>query len=647
MKMKKLFRERRRRHSSGTSEFGMAEFRRRGIFAVFFFGLCFLILVGRFVWLQVICHDQYTTQAESNRTVSIPVQASRGLIMDRNGIILARNYWSYSLEITPTETEEKLNTLIERLSKVIPISQTDIRRFKRLLSESKRFDPVPIRLDLTEDEMARFLVQKWRFPGVELASREFRQYPFGQIGAHLLGYMGRISESDAKRIEKDGQEELYRGAYNIGKVGIERTYEDALRGQPGFSVLEVTAGGRPVRYLESTPSVPGKNLTLSIDLNLQKVVEKAFGAEAGAMIAIDPSTGEILAFVSKPTYDPNLFLNGIDYDTWNQLNTSPRKPLLNRAMRGIYPIGSTYKPFMALAGLQYGVITPSTTINDQGVYELGGHKFRDAAKVHKGILDLRRSITVSSDIYYYKLAHDLGAERIHDFMEPWGFGQLTGIDLLGEQQGILPNAAWKEKQYKKPWLVGDTISLGIGQGYNAFTLLQLAHAVATLADRGVALQPHLVRSIYDPKTHKSTEMESTYRKEMPVSKKNIEFIIDAMTTVTQNGTAAGAFRGAPYIAAGKTGTAQVVGIAQGARYNAAAIAKQHRDHGLFISFAPAAKPRIALAVLVENGGFGATAAAPIARAALDYWLLGKNSLGLPPPQYLRDQSPKPAAEAKP
>ena len=444
MKMKKLFRERRRRRSSGTSEFGMAEFRRRGIFAVFFFGLCFLILVGRFVWLQVICHDQYTTQAESNRTVSIPVQASRGLIMDRNGIILARNYWSYSLEITPTETEEKLNTLIERLSKVIPISQTDIRRFKRLLSESKRFDPVPIRLDLTEDEMARFLVQKWRFPGVELASREFRQYPFGQIGAHLLGYMGRISESDAKRIEKDGQEELYRGAYNIGKVGIERTYEDALRGQPGFSVLEVTAGGRPVRYLESTPSVPGKNLTLSIDLNLQKVVEKAFGAEAGAMIAIDPSTGEILAFVSKPTYDPNLFLNGIDYDTWNQLNTSPRKPLLNRAMRGIYPIGSTYKPFMALAGLQYGVITPSTTINDQGVYELGGHKFRDAAKVHKGILDLRRSITVSSDIYYYKLAHDLGAERIHDFMEPWGFGQLTGIDLLGEQQGILPNAAWQD-----------------------------------------------------------------------------------------------------------------------------------------------------------------------------------------------------------
>ncbi len=317
-------------------------------------------------------------------------------------------------------------------------------------------------------------------------------------------------------------------------------------------MLEVTAGGRPVRYLESTPSVRAKNLTLSIDLNLQKVVEKAFGAEAGAMIAIDPSTGEILAFVSKPTYDPNLFLNGIDYDTWNQLNTSPRKPLLNRAMRGIYPIGSTYKPFMALAGLQYGVITPSTTINDQGVYELGGHKFRDAAKVHKGILDLRRSITVSSDIYYYKLAHDLGAERIHDFMEPWGFGQLTASICSANSRASCRTPPGRRSSTRSRGLSATPFRLASVRVTTPSRSCKLAHAVATLADRGVALQPHLVRSIYDPKTHKSTEMESTYRKEMPVSKKNIEFIIDAMTTVTQNGTAAGAFRGAPYIAAGKT-----------------------------------------------------------------------------------------------
>ncbi|MCG5031191.1 penicillin-binding protein 2 [Mesosutterella sp. OilRF-GAM-744-9] len=630
-----------RQRTISSVESNAAEFRRRAIFALCFIFFCFSLLAVRFVWLQVIRHNQYSSQAENNRSVTIPSQPSRGLILDRNGIILARNYWAYSLEITPSKTEEKLSTLIERLSRVIPISATDQKRFKRLLAESKRFDPIPIRLDLTESEMAMFLVNKWQFPGVELASREFRQYPFGSLGAHLLGYMGRISEADEKRIEQDGLEEQYRGAYNIGKVGIERTYENDLRGTVGKSLLEVTAGGRPIRYLASAPSVPGKNLTLSIDVNLQKVAEHAFGGNNGALIAIDPATGEILAFVSKPTYDPNLFLNGIDYETWNSLNTSPRKPLLNRAMRGIYPIGSTYKPFMALAGLESGVITPSTTINDQGVYELGGHKFRDASKVHKGILNLRRSITVSSDVYYYKLAHDLGAEKIHDFMEPWGFGQLTGIDLLGEQKGVLPNAEWKMKQFHKPWLAGDTISLGIGQGYNAFTLLQLSHAVATLANRGVSLQPHLVKAIFDPATQKTQPVTSSYRKVMPASRKNIEFIIDAMTTVTREGTAAGAFRGAPYVAAGKTGTAQVVGIAQGQKYNAAALAKAHRDHGLFISFAPAASPRIAMAVLVENGGWGAGSAAPIARTVLDYWLLGRNSLGLPPPAYLQ----KPAGPA--
>ncbi len=639
--MKKLFRENRRRglFASRSNDVGMAEFKRRAVFAIAFFAFCFLILASRFFWLQVVRHDQYTTQAESNRTVNIPVQASRGLILDRNGTILARNYWSYSLEITPSKAVEKLPVLIDRLSQVIPVSQTDRKRFRRLLQESKRFDPVPIRLDLTEEEMARFLVQQWRFPGVELAEREFRQYPFGQTGAHLLGYMGRISERDTKQLEEEGKSQRYRGAYNIGKVGIERTYEDALHGEPGLTVLEVTAGGRPVRLLGSKPSVPGKNLTLSIDLRLQKVAENAFGGQSGAMIAIEPSTGEILAFVSKPTYDPNLFLNGIDFDTWNALNTSSRKPLLNRAMRGLYPIGSTYKPFMALAGLHYGVISPSTTINDQGVYELGNHQYRDLAKTHKGILDLRRSITVSSDVYYYRLAHDLGVDRIHDFMKPWGFGQITGIDLLGEQQGVLPDPDWKMKRYKKPWVLGDTIPLGIGQGYNAFTLLQLSHAVATLANRGVSLQPHLVRSVFDPTTRKDTPVESSYREEMPSTRRELETVISAMTTVTKpGGTAAAAFRGAAYNAAGKTGTAQVVGLAAGQKYDANSIKRSHRDHGLFISFAPAEKPRIAVAVLVENGGFGASAAAPIARAALAYWLLGRNSLGLPPPQYLKPAS---------
>lgn len=653
MRIMKLFRKKRtpslfgrsRSRGFGSTEANTAEFRRRGVIALCFIFFCFSLLAARFVWLQVIRHDQYTTQAEKNRSVAIPSQPSRGLIFDRNGIILARNYWSYSLEITPSKAEEKLDTLIERLSKVIAISDTDERRFRRILAESKRFDPVPIRLDLTEQEMARFLVNQWQFPGVELASREFRQYPFGATGAHLLGYMGRISEGDKKRLEEENLTERYRGAYNIGKVGIERSYENDLRGTPGRALLEVTAGGRPIRYLESDPSVPGKNLTLSIDLNLQRVAENAFGGQVGALIAIDPSTGEILAFVSKPTYDPNLFLNGIDYDTWNSLNTSPRKPLLNRAMRGLYPIGSTYKPFMALAGLETGTITPNTTINDQGVYELGGHKFRDSARIPNGVLSLRRSITVSSDVYYYKLAHDMGAEKIHDFMEPWGFGQLTGIDLLGEQAGVLPAPEWKMKRFKKPWVAGDTVSLGIGQGYNAFTLLQLAHAVATLANRGVSLQPHLVRSVFNPATGKTEDIVSNYRKTMPVSKKNLEFVIEAMTTVTRQGTAARVFANAPYVAAGKTGTAQVIGIAQDSKYNANAIKSTHRDHGLFISFAPAAKPRIALAVLVENGGWGAQSAAPIARSVLDYWLLGRNSLGLPPPAYLRTGTQPAPSEA--
>ena len=614
-----------------SEEGNSSEFRRRGFAAIAFVFFCFSILAVRFVWLQVIRHDQYTTQAEHNRTVSIPSPASRGLILDRNGIVLARNYWSYSLEITPSKTEEKINTLIERVSNVVRISEQDQKRFRRLLSESKKFDPVPLRQDLTEEEMARFLVQQWQFPGVEVAYREFRQYPLGAVGAHLLGYLGRISDADNKRLEEEGLSDQYRGVYQIGKVGIERAYENALRGKPGRSLLEVTAGGRPVRVMENVPSVPGKTLSLSVDINLQKVAEAAFGSETGALIAIEPSTGEILAFVSKPTYNPNLFLNGIDYDTWNQLNTSPTKPLLNRAMRGLYPIGSTYKPFMALAGLQAGVITPQMKINDTGIYELAGHQFRDSASHPLGILDLRRSITVSSDVYYYKLAHELGVTRIHDFMEHWGFGQQTGIDLIGEQKGILPSAQWKEKRYRKPWVAGDTISLGIGQGYNAFTLLQLAHATATLANKGESLQPHLVKAIFDPEKKETLPVPPSYRTTMPVDRKYIDIVTDAMTTVTKIGTAAVPFQGAPYQTAGKTGTAQVVGIAQGKKYNAAALKKSQRDHGLFIAFAPASKPKIALAVLVENGGWGAKSAAPIARAVLDYWLLGRNNLGLPPP----------------
>lgn len=589
--------------------------------------ICFSLLAARFLWLQVFKHDDYASRAEENRISVVPVVPNRGLILDRNGVVLARNFSAYTLEITPSKTGAPLDEVIDELGTLVDIQQKDRRRFRRLLEEAKNFESVPIRTRLTDEEVARFTAQRYRFPGVEIQARLFRQYPLGETASHVIGYIGRISQRDAKRIEEMEDAANYAGTDYIGKEGLEKKYEHLLHGKTGYEEVEVTAGGRAVRTLSRTPATPGHNLILSIDIELQKIVEEAFGDRRGALVAIEPSTGDILAYVSKPTFDPNLFVEGIDQQSWEELNTSLDKPLLNRPLIGTYPPGSTFKPYMALAALELGKRTPSQTISDPGYFWFGSHKFRDDKVDGHGVVDMYKSIVVSCNTYYYVLANDLGVDTIHDFMKPFGFGQLTGVDLENERTGVLPSTAWKRAAYRRPehqkWYAGETISVGIGQGYNAYTPLQMAHAISNLANNGVVMKPHLVKTIEDgiTKERTLTVPKESYR--IKLKQENIDFVKNAMAGVVREGTSSRAFAGAGYVSAGKTGTAQAIGIKKNEKYDAKKMAERHRDHSLYTAFAPADNPRIALAVIVENGGFGAAAAAPIARLALDYYLLGK------------------------
>ncbi|HEX4585490.1 MAG TPA: penicillin-binding protein 2 [Burkholderiaceae bacterium] len=610
----------------------------------------FTLLLARFIWLQVVRHEDFYARAEQNRISLVPVTGNRGLIKDRNGVIIAKNYSAYTLEIAMDKVKS-VDATIDQLSQVIPIEGRDRRRFHKLIEDYKRLDSVPIRTRLTDEEVARFAAQRYRFPGVELRARLFRQYPLGDTAAHVLGYIGRVSENDEQRIDQFANPADYNGTEYIGKIGVESSYEEDLHGSTGFEQVEITAGGHPVRTLSRTPSEPGHNLVLSIDIKLQELAEKAFGDRRGALIAIEPETGDVLAFVSKPTFDPNLFVDGIDPLNWDGLNNSPDKPLLNRALRGTYPIGSTYKPFLALCALELGKRHFDSVTYDPGFFWYAGHEFREGGHIPKGgygNVDLHKSIVVSSDVYYYVLANDLGVDAIHDFMKPFGFGQLTGIDLEGELSGVLPSSEWKERRFHQKWYGGETISIGIGQGYNSFTLLQLAHATATLANGGVVMKPHVVRAIEDPHTGEVRPTVPAEDARIRLNPGNLEFVRNAMVDVDLNGTGRAAFLGAPYRAAGKTGTAQVIGIAQNEKYNEHQIEERHRDHALFIAFAPAepgAKPKIALALLVENGGWGANAAAPIARQLFDYYLLGKMPAPAAPAAPEREVEPVAAASA--
>jgi len=593
-----------------------------------FIFLCFALLFARFFWLQVVKHEMYATQAEDNRIAIIPIVPNRGLILDRNGVVLARNFSAYTLEITPSKITQDLDVVIDELAELVEIESKHRKRFKKLMEESRSFESLPIRTRLTEEEVARFTVQRFRFPGVEIQARLFRQYPLGETAAHVIGYIGRISQSDAKKLDESEEDgDNYNGTDYIGKEGLEKSYERVLHGATGNEEVEISAGGRAVRTLSRAPATAGSNLILSIDIELQKIVEEAFGDKRGALVAIDPATGDVLAFVSKPTYDPNLFVEGIDQANWNNLTTSTDKPLINRALTSSYPPGSTYKPFMGLAGLELGKRTTQFAISDPGHFILGGHTFRDDKVGGHGLVDMYKSIVVSCDTYYYLLANDLGVDAIHDFMKPFGFGEKTGIDLEHERAGILPSTAWKRSYFKKPeqkkWFAGETISLGIGQGYNSFTPLQLAHAVATLANNGVVMKPHLVKMVEDPQTRVRTLTVPKESYRIPLNQANVDFIKKAMAGVTKEGTSRSIFANAGYESAGKTGTAQVIGIKKGEKYNASKIAAQFHDHALYTAFAPVENPKIAIAMIVENGGFGSTGAAPIAKLALDYFLLGK------------------------
>ncbi|HYC45848.1 MAG TPA: penicillin-binding protein 2 [Burkholderiales bacterium] len=586
-------------------------------FVVVMFGLLF----ARFIYLQLVMHEHYHTLAEANRISILPIVPNRGIIVDRNGVVLATNYSAYTLEITPSKVEHLDNT-IEELATLVEISARDRRRFKKLLEESKRFESLPIRTRLTDEEIARFAAHKYRFPGVDVRARLFREYPQGELFSHVIGHIGRISQKDLDRLETEERLSNYRGTDYIGKTGLEYSYEEHLHGTTGVEQVEVDSGGRAVRSLSRTSPMSGSNLVLKLDARLQEVVYRAFGERRGALVAIEPSTGGVLAFVSKPGFDPNLFVDGIDPQNWNELNTSPDKPMLNRAMNGTYPPGSTFKPFMALAALFFGKRTPSQAISDPGYFNFGGHTFRDDKVGGHGYVDMYKSIVVSCDTYYYHLANDMGIDLISRFMGMLGFGSRTGIDIAGESTGVLPSQEWKMRRFKQKWYAGETISIGIGQGYNSYTPLQLAAATATLANDGVMYRPHIVNYVEDVHKKERTYIEPKPWRTLDVRREHISIIRNAMVGVNREGTGARAFAGAPYTHAGKTGTAQVYSL-KGDKYVASRVAEHLRDHALFIAYAPADKPTIALAVIVENSGFGARAAAPIARQVFDYWLLGK------------------------
>ena len=609
-------------------EVELDRFRARTIAAAAFVLLCFGLLVFRWFVLQVVRHDDLQAQAEANRIGVVPIVPNRGLIVDRNGIVMATNYPAYTLEITPSKVGD-LEGTINEIGKVIEVTPRDRKRFARLAAEGKSFESVPIRTKLTDEEVARFVAQRFRFPGVEIKARLFRTYPHGELASHLVGYLGRINQEEKQKIIDDWSDEdqaNYRGTEYIGKLGLEQSYESELHGTTGFEQIETSAGGRAVRQLASKPATPGNTLQLSIDIKLQALVEDLYGDRRGALVAIDPRNGEVLAFVSKPTFDPNLFVDGIDADNWKDLNESIDKPLLNRAIRGTYAPGSTYKPYMALAALTLGKRTPQWGIQDPGHYTFGNHVFRDDVPQGHGFVDMYRSIVISCDIYYFMLANDLGVDTIANFMQPFGFGQPTGIDLQGELRGVLPSTEWKRKAYRKPeqqrWYAGETISLGIGQGYNNYTIMQLANALATLSTGGQRHTPHLVRNVVDVVSGTKHPIAPAPQEPLKLNPDYVEVIRHAMVGVNKEGTGAAAFLNAGYESGGKTGTAQVVGIKANEKYNASKVAEYQRDNALFIAFAPAEQPTIAIAMVVENVGFGAQYAGPIARRVMDYWIKG-------------------------
>lgn len=591
--------------------------------------VCFSILIGRFYYLQVVRHNDYALRATSNRISLIPTPPTRGEITDANGVVLARNYPAYSLEVIPSELEHSIDETIASLSQYVEITEGDLKRFKKFRMESRKYENIPLKLKLSIDEASRLSAQLYRFKGVEINARTFREYPYGPLLAHIIGYIGRISQKDQDNLKENNRENLYRGTTHIGKLGLESYYEEQLHGTPGIQEVEKDSLGNIVRVLNTIEPQAGQTLKLSLDIRVQQKADEIFGGRRGAMVAINPQNGGIIALVSKPSFDPNLFIDGIDTKTWNTLNNDWQKPMINRAIQGVYPPGSVFKPFIGMAMLESGQLNQNTIVPAPGTWSIPGstHKFRGPSRYGHGNINLSRAIQVSSDTFFYKIGYEMGIDKASPLLAQFGLGSPTGIDLSHENSGILPSKDWKQKRFSKSkpsvreWHSADMVAISIGQGYNAYTPLQMAHATAILANNGSVYKPHLVQQLINHEAQQVTLIEPSPSRVTPFHKNNFEYIKNSMVSVLRpGGTAWRMGQGLQYSMGGKTGTAQVVQIKQGSSYNAAALAEQHRDHAWFIAFAPAENPKIAVAVLVENGGWGASAA-PLARQLVDYYLL--------------------------
>ncbi len=618
-------------------------FDRRALTVGALMALFMLGLIARLVLLQVVRHEYYSDLSQGNRVRTEPIPAARGLILDRNGEIVASNQPAYQLELVPEEVPDVRETL-RRLAALGLLRPGEVDELRRTINVSRSFDSVPIRLHMSDEDVARFAVRRFEFPGVDIKTRQTRWYPNGELAVHALGYVGAISEEDLKHIDRA----TYAGTALIGKLGVESTYEDQLHGKNGFREVLVNAQGRSVERqgafvpnLRTRAPSAGEDLLLSIDLKLQRVAETALAGHRGAVVALDPANGDVLALVSLPGFDPNLFARGITPGEYNTLANDEDRPLFNRALRGTYPSGSTIKPVLGLAALTDRTIAADTKVFCNGEFFLPGsrHVWRADKDEPRGWLDLPEAIARSSDVFFYRLASTLGIDRIASFLEPFGYGQATGIDIGGEKAGLLPTPDWKRRSFKRPedqiWFPGETVNLGIGQGYLLVTPLQLAHITGMLAERGRSFRPRVVKGVRDAAGHTTWIAAIEGAPVRGVSEADWTVVLDAMVGTTHCarycGTGAIAFRGAGYEAAGKTGTAQVYTVAQNAKYNAKTVPERLRDHAWFVAFAPVEAPRIAVAVLVENAGFGASNAAPVARKLMDAYLLDSEGKLKPAP----------------
>ena len=575
------------------------------------------LILMRYYALQITAYEVYRTQSERNRVQLQPLPPKRGLIYDRNGVLLADNRPSYVLSVV-RERVGDLDVALSELQTLLPVSERDLENFHKKVNRSRPYEPVPLRFRLTENERALLAVNRFRLPGVVVEARLLRHYPYGELFSHALGYVGRISEEEVQALDETD----YRGTFYVGKVGVEKFYEDILHGDVGYQNVESNAHGRVLRVLERFLPVTGKDLTLSLDYRVQLAAFDALGDRRGAVVAINPLSGEVLALVSTPGFDTNLFVNGISYEDYNALRDSLDVPLFNRAIQGSYPPGSTIKPFMAMAGLQSGLVTPESTVADPGWYSLPGdsHRYRDwilriRGTGHAPLVNMKMAISESCDVYFYDLARRLTIDRMAEYLHPFGFGERTGVDTTNERAGILPSTRWKRGAMNQPWYPGETISAGIGQGYMLASPLQLAVATGVMASKGQRRIPHLVMAV-DGEPLPITSLDP-----LVAPAEYWDAIFDGMREVVhgRNGTAKALAQGIAYEMAGKTGTAQVIGIAQNAVYNEADVSERHRHHGLFIAFAPIEAPTIAVGIIVENGG-GSSAASPIAREVIDAWL---------------------------